>query len=484
MAPTSEIRYLMDCLLDQGKLNLFETRRLEELLQNRNALNYYIEVTALDALMAEALDGIEVEKKTLRFPIPKLAIGVMAAAACLVISLLILMLADKPLVRPHLASTSVDVKVTGLQGVNWEMTRPPVLPNGNLADKRVVMRSGLLELTYASGVRVTLQGDTDFTVRDTTSGTLTQGKLVAYVPPGAEGFTIDYGTGSVVDLGTEFGLAREGGKIELSVFDGAVMINLPDGTSQSVNKGQALVHDGGSEDGAREIPQDPNKFIRDITSSEFQWELKTNELSEIEVDVTHLISKASKYMAIFQWQEGLDATAIWDVELQLNGQSVAADSHRGKTGEPIYVNNNWFVLDLPTEKYAPGRWTLHAKLRTLPRHAGHLSPKDKILSKGVLLFEEGLISHATAADYIGRWSYPVENKQYICEFHKDGKATYTVNGRPASWQFNEARWEIDGGVLKVWFPKRLYTECHILRDAKTLTFITERKANAVKIEDE
>ncbi len=88
-APTSEMRGLVDRLLDHGGLSRVETSRLEELLENRNAMRYYTEVMSLDALMAEALDGIEVEEKTLRFPSWMLATGALAAAACLVFSLFV-----------------------------------------------------------------------------------------------------------------------------------------------------------------------------------------------------------------------------------------------------------------------------------------------------------------------------------------------------------------------------------------------------------
>lgn len=482
-APTSEMRGLVDRLLDHGGLSRVETSRLEELLENRNAMRYYTEVMSLDALMAEALDGIEVEEKTLRFPNWMLAMGALAAAACLVFSLFVFLSGEKPVALQPMVSTPIEVEVTGLHGVEWEKDLPSVLPNGKLAAERVVTRSGFLELTYASGVRVTLQGPTDFTVKGTASGALTHGKLVANVPPGAEGFTVDYGTGRVVDLGTEFGLGIDGGKVELAVFDGSVKIDLPDGTSRTVSQGQALVHDGGVEDIAREIPQDANRFSRSIPFSEFPWELRTNELSEIEMDVTHLITKPSKYLAVFKWQEGPDGVTIRDVELRLDGKRVAVDSHEGATGEPVLVNKNWFLLDLPAEKFAPGRWTLHAKWRVIPRFGGQIPPKEQVMSKGVLLVEEGFAPNATAEDFIGRWSYQIGQRQHVCEFHEDGDVTYTVDGRPESGFLADARWEIDGGVLKVWFPHRLFTECHILRDAKTLVFITELKANAVKIEE-
>jgi hypothetical protein len=59
MTPTPELRKLIDRLLADGGLGKVETSRLEELLKNRDALQYYTEVMAQEAMMAEALKGIE-----------------------------------------------------------------------------------------------------------------------------------------------------------------------------------------------------------------------------------------------------------------------------------------------------------------------------------------------------------------------------------------------------------------------------------------
>ena len=77
-------------------------------------------------------------------------------------------------------------------------------PVAGAASDRIFIETGLVELTYANSVRMTLEGPADYHVLDEISGGLDAGKIYTTVPKGAEGFCVDYAQGSVVDLGTEF----------------------------------------------------------------------------------------------------------------------------------------------------------------------------------------------------------------------------------------------------------------------------------------
>ena len=478
-APTPELRKLIDQLLAEGGLGRVETSRLEELLKDPDALRYYSEVMSQESMMREALAGIEVEApKVVRFPARAAAF---AAAACLVFGIGFF---SGRFAKPAttVAAKQAAVQVTGLMGVEWESGAAPSPAAGSVATERVAFRSGLVELTYGNGVRVTLEGPADFSVMSPTSGSLASGKLVAYVPPGAEGFSVDYAKGKVVDLGTEFAMdVSADGKTELGVFDGEVELHLPGEKPRPLFESQAVMHDTSAEKVLRAIPLDREKFVRRLPARDFRWSLTSTEPQEIEVDVTHLIWKPSQYRAIFKWVEGPDAILLSDVELRLNGKPVTSDDHEGATGYLVLVHDNIYRLNIDPKNFARGRWTLHAKVKPYPRVDGMRNFTGPVQSQGILQFEEGLVSKATDKDFIGRWSYHFLGGLFVREFRADGSVTLTKDGKPYNEAFVGSHWEVEDGVLKVWIPDQRAFESHVLRDRDTLIFTSNPYDNAAKL---
>jgi len=484
MTPSPELRKLIDRLLADGGLGKVETSRLEELLKDRDALRYYTEVMAQESMMAEALEGIEgAEKKPIRFPVKSIAL---AAAACVVFGLGFFSGRQKADSSQVVEKKGQHVQVTGLMGVEWGAGGAPEFVAGSVAAERVAFRSGLVELTYASGVRVTLEGPADFSVMNATSGRLADGKLVAYVPPGAEGFSVDYAQGKVVDLGTEFAMDVQGPKAEVGVFDGEIELHLPGDKPRALFQDQAVIHNEGTGMRLRAVPLDREKFVRRMPARDFRWEVTSHETRELEFDVTHLIWKPSDYRAIFKWMEGRDAIVIRDVELRRDGKVVAADIHEGVTGTLRLVRDNVFRLDVKPGDFERGRWTLHVTMGAYPREGWPADEMDMpVASLGLLQFEEGLVSTATAADFIGRWEYYNLGSHYVREFHPDGRLDLSVNGKVNPQSFVGMKWEVADGVLTIGVPtmKNVY-ERHVLRDRDTLIFMSNRYGNATRVTKE
>ncbi|MCW1922847.1 FecR family protein [Luteolibacter arcticus] len=474
MTPSPELRKLIDQMLADGGLGKVETSRLEELLKDREALRYYTEVMAQESMMAEALEGIEGAEKTVRFPVRALAL---AAAACVVFGVGFFSGREHGEPPPAVVK-SLGVQVTGLMGVEWEEGGAPDFP----AAGRVAFRSGLVELTYASGVRVTLEGPADFSVINPASGSLANGKLVAYVPPGAEGFTVDYAQGKVVDLGTEFAMDVAGARAEVGVFDGEVKLHLPGDEPWSLFQDQAVVHHGVGKMGLTAVPLDREKFVRRMPARDFRWEVTSHGSREVEFDVTHLIWKPSDYRAIFKWMEGRDAIVVRNLELRRDGKVVASDLHEGVTGNLRLVRDNVFSLDVKPGDFKRGRWTLHATIDTYPREGALAGENSPVASVGLLQFEEGLVSKATAEDFIGKWSYHHLGSHYVREFHADRRLELFVNDKLQPEAFPGFRWEVEGGVLKIGVPKMANVyERHALRDRDTLIFMSNHYGTATRV---
>lgn len=82
---------------------------------------------------------------------------------------------------------------------------------------------GLVEIELAEGTRVVLEAPVSFTLTGTNTMELTDGRLVAHVPPSGYGFTVDTPTARIVDYGTEFGVVADAYReTRVHVFQGEV----------------------------------------------------------------------------------------------------------------------------------------------------------------------------------------------------------------------------------------------------------------------
>ncbi|MBI1373520.1 MAG: hypothetical protein GC159_12395 [Phycisphaera sp.] len=102
---------------------------------------------------------------------------------------------------------------------------------GNLDAGPLRLESGVAQMMFARGAAVTLIGPTDVELTGDNRCTLRRGVLVAYVPESAHGFTVDVPGGSIVDLGTRFGVyVDDRGVAELHVLAGRVETVRPTAT--------------------------------------------------------------------------------------------------------------------------------------------------------------------------------------------------------------------------------------------------------------
>lgn len=133
--------------------------------------------------------------------------------------------------------------------VVWEdgsstFTTGSALPKGWLK-----IRQGTLRLDFYSGARVYLQGPASLELISQDLARLDQGKLVANVPPPAEGFTVLSDQLRIVDRGTEFGMnVSTPGNCEVHVFDGEVEVHedASQAMARSLYEGDAVSIRGGT----------------------------------------------------------------------------------------------------------------------------------------------------------------------------------------------------------------------------------------------
>ncbi len=201
-------------------------------------------------------------------------------------------------------------RITGMVDVKWS-DDPRYLPPPDFAhvplDRKYILSSGLLEITYDSGAKVILEGPCTYEVESTAGGYLSLGKLTARVEKrGGKGsrfkvqgsrskaepssfilhpsslFSVRTPTAIVTDLGTEFGVeVSDEGNTTSHVFRGLVkvqvvgdslpspsgrgaggegfVVQLSAGESARVEKGEG---DGGPRLVLLEGVDNPPKFVR------------------------------------------------------------------------------------------------------------------------------------------------------------------------------------------------------------------------------
>lgn len=479
--PDLEMRRLTDAWHD-GTISPEEGVRLERrITTENNARDYFFGIAEIEASMAEA--ALLLPREIPDHALARRTTGrKWGMAAVFVAGLFCGALALKSLPSPQpaaLATKAPSAVVTGMLGVSWDGTSPGrsiTIPAGSAESG---IGAGLIELTFASGTRALIEGPASFQITGDNAIRLAHGKLVADVPKGAEGFSVTYPDGKIVDLGTEFGveIARSGRSANFGVFRGEIEFHPANDAALAIHlpENHAILFENGS---STSVPFDREKFTRKLPSREFAWEIKGSaaEPAVLDYDISHLIWKPGRYRAICKWMAGTSRLAIAGAELLLDGQPVQQDLHSGFAGAGGTTRDNIYELAISPNAYRRGRWTLRI-------HAGaETATGQNTGSSGVVLFEEGLALHAEAADFLGTWEYLHDGKVYRRTFHADGSASLMIDG-VSYGPYETSHWEVSDGtlVLKVFGNDTWLLERHLLRDSRTLVFVNCPYRNATRV---
>lgn len=478
--PDYELRRLTDAWHD-GTITPEDGLRLEQrLAAEKEARDYFFEITAIESSLATAAAALT-DQRVRPAPRPLGEWGKMAAMFLFGLLSGALALKSSSLWKASpAAGEPPSAMVTGMLGVTWADPPGARSATHSAGPERYGIASGLIELTFASGTRALIEGPAEFLVEGDNAMRLDLGKLVADVPKGAEGFSVTYPDGKIIDIGTEFGIEVDGNgrAASIGVFRGEIEVHprhQPDRTILLQENHAISALDGNTVS----VPFIRDRFTRKFPSREFAWTINgaPSTPTVLEFDVSHLIWKPGEYRAICKWMGGNDALVIEAVELTLNGELMDRDAHPGFTGAGSSTRDNSYDLVVAPETYRRGRWTLRIHGRTDHADARHAD------ASGVVLFEEGLSHHADAADFVGTWEYLHDGRSYRRTFHSDGSASLEIDGAPYSL-FATSRWRVSDGRLELEVEAgagKWWREIHILRDSRTLVFVNRPYRNAVKV---
>lgn len=125
------------------------------------------------------------------------------------------------------------------------------------------LKSGIARIHFQSGAGVVLEGPAKIEFRSPLNALLHHGKLAAYVPDEAQGFSVDTSKIRIVDLGTRFGtVVDRSGEAEVHVFEGEVDVKPVTSANKklaNLKASQALRFSNGTVQAA-EISVTPAKF--------------------------------------------------------------------------------------------------------------------------------------------------------------------------------------------------------------------------------
>ncbi len=253
--PLEELGTLIEGLRD-GVLEDGQIARLDQILaEHPAAVEYFVDRAWLRAELEATLGSApSLKLPGLRRPSTWKLVAGLAAAAAVLVALLLSASTRTP--KPELSYEGCAVLARALD-THWGGSAPSV--GAVLPKRRLTLEAGVVQIEFFSGARVILEGPADFELVSSNEGYCRYGKLRAFVPPTAQGFTIRTSELKLIDRGTEFGLQLDrGGAAEVHVFQGQVEVHTHSSRVDLAN-GDALrmTRDGASQP----IPSDPQAFV-------------------------------------------------------------------------------------------------------------------------------------------------------------------------------------------------------------------------------
>ncbi|RMG40523.1 MAG: hypothetical protein D6725_03270 [Planctomycetota bacterium] len=109
-----------------------------------------------------------------------------------------------------------------LADVRWSEGQPAYREGDMLPAGRLAFDGGVAVLDFFCGATVTIEGPARLEVVSDSRMDLQRGRLRAFVPPAARGFTVQAAETEIVDLGTEFVLEADERDARIQVLDGEV----------------------------------------------------------------------------------------------------------------------------------------------------------------------------------------------------------------------------------------------------------------------
>ncbi|MBL9135500.1 MAG: FecR domain-containing protein [Verrucomicrobiales bacterium] len=144
------------------------------------------------------------------------------------------------------AANSAVAMLTRVVDARWSADTGPLRVGSALSPRHLRLESGMAQVTFYSGARVVLEGPAEVELISRNEVRCSEGRILAEVPPPAQGFRVRTQWFEVLDLGTEFGIDASRGGAEVHVFRGAVELRPRSVAKQTLAEGEAAAARGSS----------------------------------------------------------------------------------------------------------------------------------------------------------------------------------------------------------------------------------------------
>jgi ferric-dicitrate binding protein FerR (iron transport regulator) len=238
--------YLEDCLTEAEAaafLQLLNERpELGQRLLGQLSMDAMLRETRdLASLPAESISALPATHAPVKSP-PRFSYSTLSSVAALAACVTLLgNWFTQRLTTPGMEAEATTAAVAVLtRGVNLVWESEAHAPGSPLTPGWLYLKSGLAQIEFYQGARVTLEGPAAFQLISSSEVQCTSGKLSAHVPPQAKGFRVQTPKGLIVDLGTDFGLDLNDPAAPVHVFKGEVELHGATDAVQSLKEGQAM----------------------------------------------------------------------------------------------------------------------------------------------------------------------------------------------------------------------------------------------------
>ncbi len=222
--------------------------------------------------------------------------------------------------------------VTRLVNAAWQDDANSLRVGQALEPGTVSLQSGFAQIEFFCGATVVLEGPAELALETSELATVRSGRLRAQVPPAARGFSLKVDDMTVVDLGTEFGLAVSDTGARVEVFDGEVELHASDHDTRSLKQGQGVARQA---DGSfTTTAANPGEFVdiatlqtRDagLQSARYErWKAWTGKLRKDPRLITYFAFEQDEVRARRL------VNSLWPVNAELDGAIVGARGTNGR----------------------------------------------------------------------------------------------------------------------------------------------------------
>jgi ferric-dicitrate binding protein FerR (iron transport regulator) len=143
----------------------------------------------------------------------------------------------------------------------WKGGSPEVAVASEIGEEWMDLQAGVLQLDFRSGARAVVQGPARLRVEDESSVKMAHGMLTVLAGEGDKPFTVTTPTATIVDIGTEFGVAaRYSGETDVHVFDGIVDVSVADSTAAATRLEAGEAYRAGQGGAGATLPFDAEPF--------------------------------------------------------------------------------------------------------------------------------------------------------------------------------------------------------------------------------